>query len=526
MTNLNQNALNLLKQRYFQVGENWEALVDRVTDNVCGDAVGEDKEIVRNFILNRVFLPASPVLVNAGTAVGGLFPCAVRYPEADTLLASFEALTDMALLAQKGYGIGFTSSLLRPKGSSVAGSAHGVAYGANLYAKWVSYLMSGLTQGNFRRVALMYNLACEHLEADEFVYLKQSENESDLANFNQSLVITNTWMRKALGSINSNEQKLFDKICQHAWNNGEPGAIFYDNVNDPSPYKITGQELICCNPCSEQSLPNFGQCCLGSINLNHEYFNNGNFDFQRLAEVTELVTKFLDDTGTANKFPTERFKTWYDENRPIGIGIMGLADLFLRYGITYGSDESIELTKEIMRVIQKQSYITSEDLGYRLGIPKQCAKLPVPRRNITTVSIAPTGSIAMIAECSHGIEPIFSPRFTRIDERGEEYVYEHPLANESYFVSAVGSNQATWKQQIDLVAAAQMNCDSGVSKTINLSNSATVEDVKSAFIYAWQKKIKGITVYRDGSRQFQVLNQIPTEDEVKDAECLDGVCTL
>lgn len=527
MNNLSQNALNLLKQRYFQPGENWIDLVDRVIENVCGNAVSTRKEQVRELILKRVLIPASPVLVNAGTKVGGLFPCAVRYPEEDTLVASFEALTDMALLAQKGYGIGFTTTMLRPKGSSVAGSTHGIAYGANQYAKWVSYLMSGLTQGNFRRVALMANLSCDHLEAEDFIYLKQTENEMDLANFNQSLVITDAWMNKALGQINSNEQKLFDKICQHSWNNGEPGAMFYDTINDTSPYKETKQTLISSNPCSEQPLPNFGQCCLSSINLNHAYFNSsGFFDFNALADVVALSIRFLDDVGSANKFPTERFKQWYEENRSVGLGIMGLADLFLRYGIRYGSDESIAFTGKIMEEIKTVSYAVSEEMGKELGIPLQCQKLATPRRNITTVSIAPTGSIAMIAECSHGIEPIFSPSYERVDERGEKYLYTHPLANEDYFVSAVGERQATWKEQIDLVATAQKYCDSGISKTINLPNDATVSDVKEAMIYAWKMKCKGITLYRDGSRSFQVLNQVPDSKDLLNANCKDGACSL
>lgn len=235
---------------------------------------------------------------------------------------------------------------------------------------------------------------------------------------------------------------------------------------------------------------------------------------------------YLDRTGTVNQFPTQKHKQWYEENRPIGIGIMGLADLFLRYGIRYGSNQSITFTSQIMKHIQTVSYAVSEKLGKELGIPLQCQKLKTPRRNITTVSIAPTGSIAMIAECSHGIEPIFSPSYERIDERGEKYIYTHPLAREDYFVSAVGERQATWREQIDLVATAQKWVDSGISKTINLPNDATVSDVKEAMIYAWKSKCKGITLYRDGSRSFQVLNQVPTSKDVENANCKDGVCSL
>lgn len=278
---------------------------------------------------------------------------------------------------------------------------------------------------------------------------------------------------------------------------------------------------------AEQGLPFYGSCNLASINLNHDYFNhNGYFDYNRLEEVVMYMTYYLDRTGTVNKFPTMKHQQWYEENQPIGIGYMGLADYFLRYGIRYGSIKSLQHVYRITETIKETSYLASERLGQTLGIPLQCQKLERPRRNITTVSIAPTGSIAMIADTSHGIEPVFSPSYMRIDERGQEYLYTHPQANEDYFVSAVGSKQATWKEQIDLVATAQKFVDSGISKTINLPNEATVQDVKDAIVYAWKSGCKGITLYRDGSRQFQVLNQVPTEQEVKDSTCKDGVCTL
>lgn len=278
---------------------------------------------------------------------------------------------------------------------------------------------------------------------------------------------------------------------------------------------------------AEQGLPEYGSCNLASINLNHEYFNHrGYFDYNALEEVVIYMTYYLDRTGTVNNFPTVKHEQWYVENRPIGIGIMGLADMFLRYGIKYGSKASIYEVERIMSSIKDSSYLASERLGQTLGIPLQCQKLEIPRRNITTVSIAPTGSIAMIADCSHGIEPIFSPSFNRIDERGQTYLYTHPQASEDYFVSAVGSRQASWKEQIDLVATAQKFVDSGISKTINLPNEATVDEVKQAVLYAWKSGCKGITVYRDGSRQFQVLNQVVTEDDVKNSTCKDGVCTL
>lgn len=284
-------------------------------------------------------------------------------------------------------------------------------------------------------------------------------------------------------------------------------------------------------------LPPFGSCNLGSINLSHDYFfeQNETFDYKRLAEVTKFATRFLDNVGSINKFPTQKLKEWYDGNRPIGIGIMGLADAMLKLKIKYGSKKSIQFLQQIMSCIYDISYEESRLLGEERGVPIECVKVGNTtghyRRNITTVSIAPTGSIAFIAECSHGIEPIFSPSFVRIDERGEEYVFNHPSKDEEYFVSAVGhKNIPTWEDQIKLVSIAQSYCDSGISKTINLEESATVQDVLQAYIYAWKTGCKGITVYRNNSRKMQVLNHVEeketTEEDSLIASCPTGVCII
>lgn len=518
---LSNNALRLLEQRYFKPGEDWPTLVKRNVNNVVQ---GSNKEVIEYFIRNRVFIPNSPGLVNAGTKTGGLFACFTVGPTEDTLESSFQALHDIALVAKKGGGCGFSGSVLRPENSPVAGSAHGYAYGPNRFAKLVSYAMDAITQAGFRKMALMYTLSCEHPDAKDFIYLKQTDNEQACYNFNQSLMATDAWMNRALSIPGSKESELLDLIAKHAWNNGEPGLLFEDTLNT-GPYQETGQYIYTTNPCSEQGLPPYGSCNLASINLNHEYFNQGDvFSFGRLEHVVRLMVTYLDDVGTANQFPTQKHKDWYEKNRPIGIGIMGFADLLLRYEIKYGSEESADFLNSIMQTMYTSARLESEYLGVLRGVPEECKKLAAPRRNITLLSIAPTGSIAQIADCSHSIEPIFSPVYRRIDERGEEYVYEHPLAKEDFFVSAVGDNQPTWEQQIDLVSVAQKWVDSGVSKTINMPNSATVKDVKEALVYAWSKDLKGITVYRDGSRDFQILNNIPTVEEGSD--CKDGSCSL
>jgi ribonucleotide reductase alpha subunit len=280
--------------------------------------------------------------------------------------------------------------------------------------------------------------------------------------------------------------------------------------------------------CGEQPIPSYGSCNLGSINISHEYFydEQGRFDYARLSRVVSVLTRFLDNVGTRNIFPNDKFKNWYEKHRPIGIGIMGYADALLKMKLKYGEQSGLDFLESIMGVIQNVSYSTSETLGEERGVPEHCQA--VGRRNITTVSIAPTGSIGFISECSHGIEPIFSPVYQRTDERGETYLFSHPLRNEPYFASCLNDDKTkipTWKQHIDVQATVQKNCDSAVSKTVNMSNDARVQDVLDAFVYAWESGCKGITVYRDGSRQFQVLEDVKEEDSLLQ-DCPSGVCEL
>lgn len=256
----------------------------------------------------------------------------------------------------------------------------------------------------------------------------------------------------------------------------------------------------------EQPLPAYLSCNLGSINLAHDDFISHNeFNFDHLYEVTKRATIFLDNVGTKNVFPNEKFKEKYDKFRPIGIGVMGYADLLLKLEIAYGSLSALYLLDNILLTIQNASYEMSTYLGQLRGIPEKCKH--VNRRNITCQSIAPTGSISFIANLlGGGIEPIFSSSFTRVDERGETYYIEHPLADKSYFKTVIGDNVVSLKDHLNTQSIAQKKIDSGVSKTINLQNDATIEDIYQSIIFAWEHGCKGITVYRNGSREVQVLN--------------------
>lgn len=257
----------------------------------------------------------------------------------------------------------------------------------------------------------------------------------------------------------------------------------------------------------EQPLPPNGCCNLGSLDVSKFLTQNKEIDYEKLAYAVQLSVRFLDKVIDVNSYPTEGIKQWANENRPVGLGIMGLADLFLEMGIAYGSDKALNLTAKLMSFIQQVATDESVILGNELGVPVACTYLPQPRRNITVLSIAPTGTISLLAGCSNGIEPVFSELTQRTDNTGT-YMMEHAKANESYFRCAVSTNggqEVTWKEHVLMQDIVQRWVDSGVSKTINFPNHTSRKTIYDAFMLAWKSEIKGITVYRNGSRQIEVL---------------------
>ncbi len=544
--NLESNVERLLEQRYYLPGESWPQLVDRVVDYICTDEPKKYTETVRQQILDRVWLPNSPCLVNSGRKNGGIMACFVVGPDEDTLEHHGYTLVDIASVGKRGGGCGFSGVNIRPAGSLVGGSAHdtgqGVAYGPNWWAIQVSSYLNGITQGGFRKMALMYSLNADHKDIDAFIDLKQVPDEEYGYNFNQSIMANDAWMISAIDTDDpySEQARLLHKIAENSWNNGEPGLLFHTAINTKSPYKTCAcgtnnkeiqdyYGIITTNPCGEQPLPSYGSCNLGSINVSHDiFFSKKGYGFDKLEEIARDVTRFLDNVGTKNIFPNKKFEGWYADHRPIGVGIMGFADAMLKLGVHYGRHESKDLLRSIMKVIKFASYDESARLGEKRGIPTHCST--VGRRNITTTTVAPTGSISHIANCSSGIEPIFADSYMRRDERGEEYLYNHPMASSPHFVSSINSDPAktpTWQQHVEIQAKAQEQCDSGVSKTINFPEEATVADVKNAMIYAWSLGCKGITGYRNNSRNRQVLNHTtPTEEDQEILECVTGVCDI
>lgn len=517
---IDEIALNILQKRYFWPGETtWEQIAQRVVTWVLGQEDDSVQEEAYHLIANRYFVPNSPCLVNSGNPDGGLIACFV-VDLLDSIDEIYRTKYEFALIARKGGGCGTDLSHLRPKNTSVKKSVHGFAGGPVAFGNTICGDMKALTQSGFREMAMMLCMSVYHPDIMEFINSKATEGVMHTTNI--SVVVDNDFMEK----VRNNEQyqtqfvyqdgtiyfgpvlsakDVFDKIVDGAWRNGEPGLLFDNQINN-SPYRHTGQYIYATNPCGEQPLPPNGCCNLGSIDLS-KFVQDGQFNYPQFSKAIDLAVLFLDSVIDVNSFPTAEIEQWAKENRPVGLGIMGLADLYLQLGIAYGSPEAITLLDNILSFMLARATKISEYLGQRSGVPVQCRKLPTPRRNITVTTIAPTGTISLLAGCSNGIEPIFSELVTRQDNTGK-YTISHPDHDKPHFrcaVSTNGSTEVTWQEHIETQCAAQKHIDSGVSKTINFPNKATRKTIAQAFMAAWQQGAKGITVYRNDSRQVQVL---------------------
>lgn len=515
---LNDISKNILKKRYFGKGEEkWNQIAQRVTNHVCESWNEQTKNSMYSLIYNRYFIPNSPTLVNAGkNKHAGLSACYV-VPFEDTIEDIYRTKLDFALIARKGGGCGTTLTNIRPEGDIVAGSTHGFAGGGVKFADTISHDMDAITQSGFRSMAIMFTMSVYHPDIEKFITAKTQEGK--IANANISVVVDDAFMKlvkegkdywtefneKKYKKYNAKE--IFDKIVEGAWKNGEPGLLFYDRIND-SPYKYAGVEIQATNPCGEQPLPPNGSCNLGSIDISKFYdkkTNNINYDM--LEKAVRLGVRFLDAVIDVNSFPTLDIEKVSQNSRQIGLGIMGLADYYMLKKMSYGSEEALSELDSIMKFIFETAKNESELMGKELGYPKWCRKLPEKRRNITIISIAPTGTISLLAGCNSGIEPFFSEITERKDKTGE-YIIDAP-SKEEYFrcaVSATGEKEVTWEEHIKTQAIAQKWSDSGVSKTINFPSHTRKETIGTAYMLAWELGCKGITVYRNGSRNVEVLS--------------------
>ena len=573
---LNPNAKIVLNKRYLRKGldgkptEDFKGLFWRVAAAIAQEEIKYEKspfkpeEIARTFynlMTTFKFLPNSPTLMNAGTKLGQLAACFVL-PVGDSMEEIFDALKYAALIHKSGGGTGFSFSRLRPKNSRV-GSTGGVASGPISFMKIFNTATEQVKQGGTRRGANMGILRVDHPDILEFIRAK--EREGELNNFNLSVALTEEFMQaveedkefeliaphtgKVKGKLKAKE--VFALLVQKAWESGDPGIIFLDRINRDNPTPAQG-EIESTNPCGEQPLLPYEACNLGSINL-AKFFDpkTKEINWTDLKETVHLSVRFLDNVIDASRYPLEQITQKVRLNRKIGLGVMGWADLLYQLQIPYNSEQALKLAEKVMEFIQTESKAASKQLALERG-PFPAYDQSVykeknlgPYRNATTTTIAPTGTLSIIAGCSSGIEPLFGLCFVRNVMDGEKLVEVNPYfkqvleEQELYSESLMQTIAQTGSiQQLDLFdpktkkifvtamdiepeyhlkmqAAFQRFTDNAVSKTVNLPHHATQEDIWQIYWLAYQLGCKGVTVYRDGCKSSQVLCTGSTEKSKK-----------
>lgn len=565
-------ARRVLEERYLmrdpngQVVETPEQLFRRVARGVAAaeahyggvEEVARQTEAFYEAMASLKFLPNSPTLMNAGLPIGQLAACFV-IPVHDDMASIMEAVKSMALIHQTGGGTGFTFTHLRPRGDQVRSTGR-VATGPVGFMRIFDTTTEVVKQGGRRRGANMGILNVDHPDILEFV--KAKADLGILTNFNLSVGVTDAFMEKVergedyplinprngqeWGRLNARE--VFDTICYYARETGDPGLIFLDAIERANPTPELGR-LEATNPCGEQPLLPYESCNLGSINL-AKLVRNGQLDWDELDRLVQLGVTFLDDCIDQSHFPLAQITAITRANRKIGLGIMGLADMFIQMGLAYDSPEALELAEKLMARIQDRAVAQSEALAAKRGpfpnfyISRYHKEGRPPRRNATVTTIAPTGTISLIAGASSGIEPLFAIAYRRRTLEGEEFDEIHPLFIQKLRefglkveewlprIMSVGrvrhfpempeeirrlfptTFEVSVEYQVKMQAAFQRHVENAVSKTINLAPEAKVEDVKEAFMMAWRLGLKGITVYRYGSRPGQVLSIPPQRVEV------------
>ncbi len=596
------NAVEVLKKRYLlkddhrRIVETPSELFQRVARHVAqaeanyrsGVGTGAAEETFYRMLRDREFLPNSPTLMNAGTPLGQLSACFVL-PVDDSIEGIFQTLADMARIHQTGGGTGFDFSRLRPRGD-VVGSTKGHASGPLSFMSIFDKATEVIVQGGRRRGANMGVLRCDHPDIIDFIEAKVSSHA--LRNFNLSVGVTEAFLRavpenrpfdlrnphtgqsvRQLGA-----RALFDLIVNAAWRTGDPGLIFLDQVNRHNPTPSIGA-IEATNPCGEVPLLPYESCILASINLAKMTKEKADgpiakaaVDWAKLRDRIHWGVRFLDDVIEVNRYPLASIQGATLGNRKIGLGVMGFADLLLRLGIPYTSPEAVAFAARLMRFIHKESLAASEKLAHERGVFPNFEMSVYARgrrklRNATVNTIAPTGTISIIAGCSSGIEPLFAVSFVRNVLSGTRLFETNPLFEEiakergfhrrellaevakhpslaqvkgiprevkKLFVTAF---DVAPRQHLEIQAAFQRYTDNAVSKTINLPADATVEDVRVIYLEAHRLKCKGITIYRYGSKPDQVLSvgaaEEPQPPEAPDfvavdqefaGGCVGGIC--
>ena len=566
---LNPNAKIVLEKRYYHKDDQGNAIEDaeglfwRVASAIADE---EDKypdssvtsaDLAKEFytvMTEYKFLPNSPTLMNAGSNLGQLSACFVL-PIGDSIEEIFDAVKHAAMIHKSGGGTGFSFSRLRPKDSRV-GSTGGVASGPLSFLRIFNTATEQIKQGGTRRGANMGILRVDHPDILDFI--KAKEREGEFNNFNLSVALTEDFMkavekdaaynlidpntRETAGTLKARE--VFEMLVQKAWESGDPGIVFIDRINRDNPTPDQG-EIESTNPCGEQPLLPYEACNLGSINL-AKFFIAGQkgdeaIDWNELRRIVHIAVRFLDNVIDASRFPLQQITDNVHRNRKIGLGVMGFADLLYQLGVPYNSQEGLTVAEKVMGFIQEEARAGSRILAKERGqFPAYPASIYAqknlgPYRNATVTTIAPTGTLSIIAGCSSGVEPLFALCFTRnvmdgekltevnpyfetallqagshspklmesVAEKGSITSFEHlPDDIRRVFVTAMDI-EPEW--HLRMQAAFQQYTDNAVSKTVNLPNNATIDDIRSIYRMAYERGCKGVTVYRDGCKAVQVL---------------------
>ncbi len=579
-TKISGNSLTVLEKRYLarnergDIIETAEGLFSRVArfvasaDSLYGTSDEEINETATKFyemMAGMMFIPNSPTLMNAGRPLGQLSACFVL-PVEDSMEGIFDSLKHMALIHKSGGGTGFSFSKLRPKNDMVSSTA-GVSSGPVSFMNIFNAATETVKQGGTRRGANMAILNIDHPDIMDFIQAKA--DLSMLTNFNISVALTDDFMKAAKNGedydlINPrsgekcgklNARMVYDLIIEMAWKNGEPGIIFIDRINEFNPLKKIGL-IESTNPCGEQPLLPYESCNLGSINLNSIVKGEGSsaeINFKLLRELTHQAVHFLDNVIDMNSYPLKEIEKKTKMNRKIGLGIMGYADMLIKLGIPYDSEEALSVAGSVMSAIQNESKIKSAELAEKRGAFPSFEKSEYavtdgkPLRNATTTTIAPTGTISIIADSSSGIEPIFALAYVRNVMDNNRLIESNPAFEDAvnnlgegydkqYIMDAVAEHGSArdveeLPEDIKRIFATahdispewhirtqgifQKYVDNAVSKTVNFSGSATKEDIRKVYDLAYELNCKGVTVYRDGSRDNQVLQKPAAEQKVQ-----------
>jgi len=572
---LTENAITVLEKRYLkkdsqgQIVETPEELFRRVARHIASAELkynpqadtGSWEEKFYGLMASLEFLPNSPTLMNAGRELGQLSACFV-IPVEDSMESIFDAVKYTALIHKSGGGTGFSFSRLRPKRDRV-GSTGGIASGPVSFMRAFDTATDVIKQGGMRRGANMAILNVDHPDILDFISAK--EDPKALTNFNISVAVTNEFMEavergKEYNLINPhnkevvnklNAREVFDKITEMAWRTGDPGVVFIDNINKNNPTPKLGK-IESTNPCGEQPLLPFESCNLASVNLSKMVKNDNHkaeIDYHKLRHTIKLAVRFLDNVIDVNKFPLPQIDKTTKATRKIGLGVMGFADMLLLLHIPYNSDKALEVAENVMRFVNEEATKESVKLGEERGLfPAFKGSIydtegGFKPRNASRTTIAPTGTLSIIAGCSSGIEPLFALSYTRHILDNQQLVevnpyFEETARSEEFYSTElmqqlaegkklkdvedipewvkdtfVVSHDITPEWHVRMQAAFQKYTDSAVSKTVNLPHEATIDDVAQVYMLAYKLGLKGITIYRDRSRDSQVLNISHTEEK-------------